>query len=237
MSTLTETLSSLYALQQVDSQIQRAKRAQAALDNGAAATEAAQAAQGEAQRRRTAWQQAAGDLKDSELKLEGVETKRRNYQQKLYQGTVTNPKELANIEREIEALGRQRSDLDGRILELMEQVEQDQAALAAAEAAARQADGHRADVRAAYRSRYDALDLELSALAERRRAAAALVDDQALLKRYDDIRAKAGGVGIARIEGGACGGCHMTLPAGTVKAVKEGAQAQTCENCGRLLTA
>ena len=49
---------------------------------------------------------------------------------------MTNPKELSNIEREIEALGRQRSDLDGRVLELMEQVEQAQAEAATAEAGA-----------------------------------------------------------------------------------------------------
>ncbi len=61
------------------------------------------------------------------------------------------------------------------------------------------------------------------------------MEDKALLKRYDDIRAKAGGVGIAKIEGSACGGCHMTLPATLIKAVKEMAQPQTCENCGRLL--
>ncbi len=81
----------------------------------------------QAQQKRTALHKVSGDLKDTELKLEGVETKRKNYQQKLYQGTVTNAKELANIEKEIEALGRQRSDLDGKVLELMEQVEQAQA--------------------------------------------------------------------------------------------------------------
>ncbi len=93
-------------------------------------------AQAEAQQKRAALHKLSGDLKDSELKLDGIETKRKNYQQKLYQGTVTNAKELSNIEREIEALGRQRSDLDSKVLELMEQVEQAQAADAVAEAEA-----------------------------------------------------------------------------------------------------
>ncbi len=61
------------------------------------------------------------------------------------------------------------------------------------------------------------------------------VEDKVLLKRYEEIRARAGGVGIAKIEGNSCGGCHMTLPATLVKAVRDNAQAQTCENCGRLL--
>ena len=236
MPTVPETLKALYALQVVDTQIQRAKKAQAALDNGTAATAAAEAVRDQTQQQRSEWQKLSGDLKDNELKSAAVETKRKNYQQKLYQGTVTNPKELANIEKEIEALGRQRSDLDGRILELMEEAEQAQAALTVAEEQARQADGHRAEVVSSFLSRYETLDLELADLARQRREAEAAVEDKAALKRYESIRAKPGGIGIARIEGNACGGCHMTLSATLIKAVKEGALVQTCENCGRLLT-
>jgi predicted nucleic acid-binding Zn-ribbon protein len=235
MPTVPETLKALYALQVIDSQLHKAKRAQAALDNGTAATAAAEAAHAQEQQRRNAHQKIAGDLKDSELKSAAVETKRKNYQQKLYQGTVTNPKELANIEKEIEALGRQQSDLDGRILELMDQAEQAQAALTVAEEQARQADGRRAEALSSFRSRHEALDLELAAFARQRREAEAAVEDKAALKRYEGIRAKPGGIGIARIEGSACGGCHMTLSSTSIKAVKEGAQVQTCENCGRLL--
>ncbi len=236
MPTIPETLKALYAVQQIDSAIQRSKKAQAALDNGTAATAAAEAARSVAQEKRSDWQKSSGDLKDSELKLDTIETKRKSYQQKLYQGTVTNPKELSNIEKEIEALGRQRSDLDGRILELMEEVEQAQAALTVAEEEARQAEGHQSATVSAFRSRHEALDLELTDLAQQRRDAATMVEDKAALKRYEDIRAKSGGIGIAKIEGNACGGCHMTLPATLIKTVKEGAQMQTCENCGRLLT-
>ena len=235
MPTLPETLQALYAVQQIDTRLQRTKKAQAALDNGQNAASQAQTAQDEAKRKRDALHQVSGNLKDTELKLAGVETKRKNYEQKLYQGTVTNAKELSNIEKEIEALGRQRSDLDGKVLELMEQAEQAQAEDAVAEAQAHQAEGHRAEVVAAFQSRYEALGLEQTELTRHRQEAAALVEDKVMLKRYDDVRTKSGGIGIAKIEGNACGGCHMTLPATLIKAVKDMAQPQTCENCGRLL--
>jgi len=236
MPTIPETLNALYAVQQNDTLIGRAKKSQAGLDNGTAAGAAASALSA-AQVKRTEMHTLAGDLKDSELKLETVEAKRKSYQQKLYQGSVTNARELANIEKEIEALGRQQADLDGRILELMEQVEQAQAVSAAAESQSKAAEGHRTEVVAAYRSRYDALSLELTELTRQRRDAEALVDDKAALKRYDDIRARAGGVGIAKIEGDTCGGCHMKLPSVLIKSVKENTQIQTCENCGRMLLA
>ena len=235
MPSVPETLAALYAVQQIDTLILRAKRTQSNLDNGTAAATAADAAHSAAQSKRTVLHKVAGDLKDNELKLSTVETKRKSYQQKLYQGTVTNAKELANIEKEIEALGRQQSDLDGRILMLMEETEQAQAELSVTEAQAHTAEGHRAEMIAAYRSRYDALTLELTNLAQQRESAAARVEDQAVLKRYDSLRVKAAGVGIAKIEGDTCGGCHMKLSSTLIKTVKEQAQIQTCENCGRLL--
>lgn len=237
MPTVSETLSALYAVQQIDSQIQRAKRAQAVLDNGAEAGAQATSAHDVAQQQRTALHKLSGDLKDSELKLAAIETKRKNYQQKLYQGTVTNAKELSNIEKEIEALGRQQSDLDGKVLELMEQVEQAQAGLTTREAETLRAEGHQTAVVAAYRSRYDTLALELSELSSRHEEAVAQVEDKAMLKRYEDLRTKSGGIGIAKIEGNICGGCHMTLPSSLIKNVKDHVQPCTCENCGRLLLA
>ncbi|MGI4792118.1 MAG: zinc ribbon domain-containing protein [Janthinobacterium lividum] len=235
MPSVPETLAALYAVQKIDTLIQRAKKSQAGLDNGTSSAAAAETANTQAQQKRTELHKLAGDLKDSELKLETVETKRKNYQQKLYQGSITNAKELANIEKEIEALGRQQSDLDGRILALMEEVEQAQAVSAVADAQARTAEGHRTEVLASYRSRYDALALELTALIQQRQDTAILVEDKAALKRYDDIRARSAGIGIAKIEGDTCGGCHMKMGSALIKTVKEAAQIQTCENCGRLL--
>ncbi len=233
---LQDQLHALFALQQIDTQIQRAKKAQAALDDGAQAAQQAQAARGTEQSQQDTSHRLSAELKDAELKSSSIETKRKSYQQKLYQGTVTNSRELANIEREIEALGRQRSDLDSRILELMEQVEQAQADLTVAQEQAHRAAAHRADTVAKFQSRHEALGLEVAEAVLLRTHAAAAVEDKTLLKRYDDIRTRSSGVGIARIEGSDCGGCHMTLPAGVIKDVREGRQAQTCENCGRLLT-
>ncbi len=235
MPTLSETLTAIYALQQIDTLIQRAKRAQSVLDNGTEATRQSEAAHDLSAQKTSEHHRISGELKDSELKLETLEAKRKSYQQKLYQGSVTNTRELANIEKEIEALGRQRSDLDGRVLELMEVSEQAQEALTAAQAEAKRAEGHRADILASYRARYDTLSLELSDYNRQRQERSGAVEDKALLKRYEDIRVKMGGVGIARLEGNACGGCHMTLPSTLLKAVKDNAAVQTCDNCGRLL--
>lgn len=230
-----ETLAALLALQQVDTQIARAKRAQAGLDNGTAAAEASVEAQAKAKAATDALHRAHGELRDAELKQEAVGVKRKQYTQRLYQGTITNAKELGNIEKEIELLGRQQSDLDTRILELMEVAEQTQADATVAEANAREAQTRHSDIVSQFQARYEALSLELTEATRQRAEAAASVGDPALLKRYDDIRVKHAGVGIAPIVEGDCGGCHMKLPSELVKAVKETSSPQICDNCGRLL--
>jgi predicted nucleic acid-binding Zn-ribbon protein len=56
-----------------------------------------------------------------------------------------------------------------------------------------------------------------------------------LLRRYDNIRSHAHGVGIGRIDSGRCGACHTNLPAQTVHCVKHDLGLRTCDNCGRML--
>jgi len=235
MASLRETLTALLALQEIDKQTQRARRAQAALDNGAAANAASTQARAEYDAKHTALQHTMGDLKDTELKSAGVEQKLKLYQGKLYQGTITNAKELANIEKEIAMLGRQRSDLDGRILELMDEVDQKKCDTELALAASQAAEVALKTVVEKYKSDYERLNLEITDLTKQRAVAQPEVGDLALLKRYDDIRAKGGGVGIVQVVSGNCGGCGMTLPTAQTKHVRDGDSIETCENCGRLL--
>ena len=87
MATLSETLTALYAVQQLDTRVQRAKRLQSTLDNGSEATSQSVTARENAAGKRSIQHHVSGDLKDNELKLETVEAKRKSYQQKLYQGS------------------------------------------------------------------------------------------------------------------------------------------------------
>jgi len=235
MASIRENLTALVALQDIDRQILRAKKAQAALDNGAKATAASTEARGLYDAKHTALQHVTGDLKDAELKSASVEQKLKTYQGKLYQGTITNAKELANIEKEIAMLGRQRSDLDGRILELMDEVDQKKCDSELALATSQAAEVALRSVVEKYKADYEKLSAEIVDLTKQRAPAVAAVGDAALLKRYDDLRAKSGGVGIVQVVSGNCGGCGMTLPTAQVKHVKDAESVEVCENCGRLL--
>jgi len=236
MSTpLQDDLKLVLELQTVDLHIQRVKKSLASQDDGtklkAVADEAAKALADGVK----AQHHVQGELKDSELKLSTLETKLKNYQQKLYQGTVTNPKELSNIEKEIEMLGRLRSDLDDRILELMDAADTQQKVVRGLEVVAeREKTAHEAHVQA-YKERKESLTKELAAVTAQRPGVHAAVSNAALLKKYEDLRVRNSGQSLAHIAEGSCSGCHMRLPSFLVTAAKAGNDLCVCENCGRIL--
>jgi predicted nucleic acid-binding Zn-ribbon protein len=72
---------------------------------------------------------------------------------------------------------------------------------------------------------------------EAERASAAAEVDAALLATYERLRERLGGVAVARVQGGVCGGCHLSLSAADLDRFNKLAPGghATCEDCGRLL--
>jgi len=167
--------------------------------------------------------------------IETVGTKRTGVEATLYSGSVTNARELQDLQEESDALARRIRQLEDQDLEIMEQLEPVDARLA--ELTTTQ--GQRAlvledaEVRltAASAELAVALDAELAARAEIAARGPADLPDE-----FEKLRAGHGGVGVARLVGSQCGGCHLTLSAVEVAALrKQPDVAAHCEECGRLL--
>jgi hypothetical protein len=177
----------------------------------------------------------ARQQKRLEDEIATVESKRKNHNDRLYGGTVTNARELQDLQEEIESLGRRIGALEDDDLELMEQIEPLDAQLAAlAEDRTRAA----ADLEAAELA-LTAAEAEIAVDVDRHtaeRSAIAAGVPEALLAEYDKVRTGLGGIGIARLVGNQCGGCHLTLSAVEVAALrKHPDEAGHCEECGRIL--
>lgn len=168
--------------------------------------------------------------------VETIDVKRKAHDAHLYDGTVTNARELQDLQEEIESLGRRITELEDQELVLMEQSEPIDAELADLDAQrttlAGELEGAEGRLTVAETELRVELDREQGA---RDGAAAAVPAD--LLAEYESLRAGGGGVGIARLVGGnQCGGCHLTLSAVEVAAIRKHPDAVThCEECGRLL--
>jgi len=231
---MREQLKALYDLQQVDSRLLAARRELAAIENGTALKAQIEAARNQAEKLRKELQRSEAELQDAELQLKSIEQKKATFEKRLYGGEVSNPKELSGIEKEIEVLSRSRAAADEKILELYDEVDRRRAELKELDSRIAAASERLARVTQKFESESRRLTDEIAAL-EAERAAALPSIEPALLRRYDAIRQRAAGLGIAKVEEGKCGGCHVSLTPFMARKVKEDPGPTFCENCGRFL--
>jgi len=227
-------LDALDALQKLDTQIEQLRRERARLDDASALRremEARRARHAELEER---LHQLRVQLSDAELELKSVEAKKKEFERRLYEGKVTNPKELTAIEKEIEMLGRQRGRLDETILTLMDSFETATGELAAA---AKARDASEAAWRAAdekFRAEASRLETALRELAPRRQQSAAAIEP-ATLRRYDDLRARLSNLAVVHVVENTCTGCRTVLAGGVLRRLREASGYVYCENCSRFL--
>ncbi|MDP1820272.1 MAG: C4-type zinc ribbon domain-containing protein [Acidimicrobiales bacterium] len=154
----------------------------------------------------------------------------------LYSGSISNPRDLQALQDEIAALRRRISQLEDQDLELMEQIEPLESSLTRLAVERAALDETAAGLRGRIAEDEVAIDAELASVqAERERIAADV--DPGILSEYEALRPKLGGIAIARLVGGSCGGCHLSLSAVEVARLKKlpPEEPAYCEECGRLL--
>jgi predicted nucleic acid-binding Zn-ribbon protein len=178
------------------------------------------------------------EARRSALEAEVAELERRasDLDRRMRSGEVTATRELTAMVEQVDSLKRRRSMLEDEELELMVALEplddvvatlrtqidrlEQQAGILGRDLAVAEAEIDRA------------LGLETDA-----RAAKAVGVPEPLLSRYEQLRARLGGIGAARMVGSSCGGCHLAFSASEVDRMRrEPPQAViTCDQCGRIL--
>ncbi|HEY3978850.1 MAG TPA: C4-type zinc ribbon domain-containing protein [Streptosporangiaceae bacterium] len=181
-----------------------------------------------------------GDLRREQVKAEAdVEQVRSRIDRdrvRLDAGQVSSPRELENLQSEIESLHRRQSDLEEVVLDVMERQETTGSRLQAAGTEREQVG---ADAGVAIASR-DAALAEIGEQAGKAadRRAAVLVDEPAeLVDLYERLRVQHGGVGAAALRRGRCEGCHLSLNTVDLNAIRAAAADEVlrCEECRRIL--
>lgn len=154
---------------------------------------------------------------------------------RLYGGTVTNPRELAAMQGEIEALRRRQSSLEDEDLEVMEARDTAEGQLRGLEDEAATLDASITDATGRKGVAVAGIDEELEeARAER------LVwvprFEPGLLGLYDRLRGEMlDHVAAASLVDGSCQGCHMRLPSQEYERVRDSTGLIRCDECGRIL--
>ena len=225
----------LYQLQQVDTEFQQKKerltevlRAQKETDALRADRQRAEAATQEL----TRWQTTQKDLN---LELDGLNTKAKRSEQRLYSGNVKNPKELSDLQSEIQSLSRRRGALEDEILEAMIMLEEAEAEQEEANAALAETQAGWERAQSGLQQEQKELALRLHELTGQRKTLAGRVEPAALTG-YEQLKQKRGGTAVAALKLNICQGCRLTVSANKVKEAEQGQQVY-CGGCGRMLYA
>jgi predicted nucleic acid-binding Zn-ribbon protein len=180
------------------------------------------------------------DLGREQSKLEGdidqVRTRMQRDQQRLDAGQVGSPRELENLQHEIESLKKRQSDLEDDELEIMEKREVVQTRLGELRAEREQVAASLAEAE----ERRDAALAEIGAETEKtqaQRAETATGLPADLVTLYEKVRTSSAGVGAAALHQGRCEGCHLQLNTTDINRIREADEDEVlrCEECRRIL--
>ena len=180
------------------------------------------------------------DLKREQAKAEGdVEQVRARIdrdRQRLDGGIVSSPRELENLQSEVQSLHRRQSDLEEVVLDVMERRESAQTAHDQAVVERDRLGGQLAEVSAAKDAALAELAEQAAKAGDRRTEASAAVPGE-LLELYDKLRAQHGGVGAAALRQRRCQGCNLTLNTVDLNAIRAAPDDEVlrCEECRRIL--
>ena len=181
-----------------------------------------------------------GDLRREQAKadadVEQVRSRIARDRTRLDAGQVSSPRELENLQSEIESLLRRQSDLEDVELDVMERLE-------AAQGRLKEAGAERATIATDAAAVTARRDLALAELAEQsgkasdRRAVVIGQEPADLLDLYERLRVQHGGVGAAALRRGQCQGCHLSLNTVDLNAIRaaDPDDVLRCEECRRIL--
>ena len=230
MTSITE----LYALQEVDLALDAARAGLADVQSRLGEAEAVAEAERAVQERREALRAAEQGFREREWETDELRRKIAPLERRLYEGSVRNPKELEDLQLDVESLKRQRGEREDQALAAMEALDQAQQALDEAQRTLQElTDAHQAEQRELL-GRGASLEGEIAALVGERAEQATRIDE-ALLRLYDQLRATRQGRAVAKVEGGACQGCRISLPMNLRQRARGGSEVVQCNNCERIL--
>jgi predicted nucleic acid-binding Zn-ribbon protein len=176
------------------------------------------------------------EQRELEAQLQALDARVGPLETKLYSGEIRNPKELSDLQKEVELLKAQRSKMDDEVLSSLEVLE-------IATASAREAKDEAARIEAEWiagqstlRSNKAVAEEELTRLDGDRNVRIQGMDRN-MLGLYENLRKVKNGRAVARLDRGNCLGCNVSLPTNMVSRVRQGDMLIQCPRCERILVA
>ncbi len=169
-----------------------------------------------------------------ELEIQSNNDKIKQTDEALYSGRVRNPKELQDMQQEIEALKHRNRDLEDTLLEVMLLVE-------GAEAELRNAQSNLAAARADWEKEHqhlleeqNRLKADFTVQKQKREQVLADVSEESV-KVYSALKPRKNNQPVALLLNQSCSFCRVEQEMAVIAEARKGQKLVTCSSCGRIL--
>lgn len=170
--------------------------------------------------------------RDAETQAGDINAKINDSNKQLYGGRVTNPKELTNLQAEVNQLTAQKDQIEIAALGIIEKLEISEKKVNAFTADFQKMEADWASEQSQLAKDIELLTKTLTDLQEQRKEAAAKIDAPTIAL-YELIRRKKSPA-VARVERGICQACRLSVSASALQRARGGHSVQ-CGSCGRIL--
>ena len=193
----------------------------------------------QAHRRLSALETKLGELgpaiRQSERAIEVIEARITNLDTRMYDGSVTNPREFEALQEERANQVRNRGEEEDRLLEFMVETEETEELRDRAKSVFEQIDEERSSELDTLEARRDELTSELPGLQAQRQEMSTEYPPN-IMAVYETVRRTRGGQGAALVDQrGMCQGCRLTIPNAELSRARSSEGIVQCGSCTRIL--
>jgi uncharacterized protein len=224
----------LYHLQMLDSQHDATRSRLAEIEVLLSQNEAVRAAQATLDAASGHLQQWRTRSVDLELERGQLADEASSAEQRLYSGSVKNPREMSDLQDKIASLSHRREALEEPLLEAMMESEQGESDVTRAQSELQRILEQQAEELGMLMSEQATLRDKLSQLQTSIEQSRRTIQDSNLAL-YDKLRARPGGIAVASLDAeGECSSCGVQVTSRQAQQVKHG-DVFPCPTCGRIL--
>ena len=224
----------LYRIQQLElhiiDQTKRIKAIDLQLEDDAALHEAEAAFETAT----AAFQEAVKRANEMSLEIAALIDKKQTSETRLYSGEVTNPKEMQDLQMEIESLARRNDVLDDELLRIISDRDACHQTLQDCETALNDIGAERKEQNQNLRKEKKSLTAAVKKqLSQRKTAVNDLPTD--LFKTYNVLRTKKANRPVSVLRDDACTVCGIEQNSTVITAINRSSDIVNCQSCGRIL--
>jgi len=172
--------------------------------------------------------------RELEREVEDLQAKAAVSEERLYGGTVKNPKELASLQEQVANLKGKMKGLDDKTLDIMSELETVHQQVSSKRQELAKVEEEWQEEQASLSQEQAELNSALATLEQKGKDLASKLDT-ASLELYQALRRIRQGKAVAKVEQGVCQGCRIALPMSELQRAKIGQELVQCGSCERIL--